>query len=527
MNQTGHISRRIRNQRRWIIAAAGLAFALLVAGGITLALKWPFTSQELAESIQEIVPGTVRIERFHSTAFPYPGCVAEGVSVHASSGDPADHTFVSAQRITIRSRYLDLIFRPGYIARVVLQGLQVHVPPPGSKTGAPGDEGTVHGASKTRVGEMIADGAILDIGRPGGKKPLRFEIHTLRLRSVSRATAISYAVSMTNPLPPGEIVSSGRIGPFAHDIGRTLVSGSYRFQNADLSVLPGIAGVLSSQDDFGGELDQIHIHGRVEVHKFELKSTGHPVDLRATYTAAVNALNGDVFLREVRTSFLQTTIVASGEVAGQMGHKGKVASLNVNVDRGRIQDVLSLFVTEQKPPVTGITSFRADVSAPSYGSSFLRAVKLGGNFEIKDGLFTNALRQSEIDTLSARASGGKVDGSGDPGLVLAKLAGTVLLRNGVATFSNTLFTVPGVGARLDGGYNLISGKVDLHGSLRTEAELSQTTRGVKSVLLKPLDRFFKRKHAGAQIPVAITGTYSNPHFGVDLNPIHESAQANR
>jgi hypothetical protein len=50
----------------------------------------------------------------------------------------------------------------------------------------------------------------------------------------------------------------------------------------------------------------------------------------------------------------------------------------------------------------------------------------------------------------------------------------------------------------------------LHGTLKTDARLSQETRGIKSALLKLFDRLFKGKKAGAEIPLNVTGTYVNP-----------------
>lgn len=69
-----------------------------------------------------------------------------------------------------------------------------------------------------------------------------------------------------------------------------------------------------------------------------------------------------------------------------------------------------------------------------------------------------------------------------------------------------------------GEYNLLNQKIDFHGTLKTQAKLSQTTSGLKSALLKPFNGLFKKKDAGAEVPVEMTGTYKHPHFGIDLNP---------
>jgi len=51
----------------------------------------------------------------------------------------------------------------------------------------------------------------------------------------------------------------------------------------------------------------------------------------------------------------------------------------------------------------------------------------------------------------------------------------------------------------------------------SDSEPSNTTHGMKALVLKVLDPFFKRKHAGYIMPVMITGTYEHPMFGLDLS----------
>jgi len=42
------------------------------------------------------------------------------------------------------------------------------------------------------------------------------------------------------------------------------------------------------------------------------------------------------------------------------------------------------------------------------------------------------------------------------------------------------------------------------------------TSGFRSVVLRPFDVFFRRKHAGAVMPVHLMGTYNAPEVGLDL-----------
>ena len=82
--------------------------------------------------------------------------------------------------------------------------------------------------------------------------------------------------------------------------------------------------------------------------------------------------------------------------------------------------------------------------------------------------------------------------------------------------------MPGALARLEGTYNLLDERIDLEGDLAMQAELSEATKGFKSFLLKAVDPFFKKKKAGAVVPVRITGTYPHPSYGISLTGKHHS-----
>jgi hypothetical protein len=70
---------------------------------------------------------------------------------------------------------------------------------------------------------------------------------------------------------------------------------------------------------------------------------------------------------------------------------------------------------------------------------------------------------------------------------------------------------------LTGEYTLDGEKFEFTGKIRTDAKVSQMVASKwKSILLKPIDPFFKKNGAGAEIPVKISGTKSAPKFGLDL-----------
>jgi hypothetical protein len=94
----------------------------------------------------------------------------------------------------------------------------------------------------------------------------------------------------------------------------------------------------------------------------------------------------------------------------------------------------------------------------------------------------------------------------------------VTLRDGTAHLDNVSFRVPGAAGKGGGTYNLISKRINLKGTVAMQATVSEASRGLKSILLKPFDALFRKKErrAGAVLPVSITGTYPHPKFNVSL-----------
>ena len=97
------------------------------------------------------------------------------------------------------------------------------------------------------------DTVITLIPRRAGKPPKVFTVHHLVMDSLGISQTIPYIATLTNPVPKGEIETSGTFGPWnvAHP-ARTPVTGKYVFANANLDTIDGLAGVLSSTGEFPG-----------------------------------------------------------------------------------------------------------------------------------------------------------------------------------------------------------------------------------------------------------------------------------
>jgi hypothetical protein len=503
--------------RNTLLVGSGILTISLLVGATVLAIHWPFSQARVTQYLQEGFPASVTFQTFHSTIFPHPGCVGEGVVFRRLGSPPSTPPIVTIQRLAVEANYIDLFVRPSFLARVVTNGFSVHVPPLGTPTAPSGWQGS---KSTSSIGEIVADGASVEIARADNKTPLVFEIHTLKLTSVSRNKAMSYDLAVRNPLPPGEIHAQGKFGPWnSSDPGETPVQGHYLFQNADLSIFNGIAGILSSEDEFHGILGHIESQGRIDIPDFQVVRSKHSVHITANYHASIDGTNGDVQLERVTAAFLNTHILASGPIASVSGQDGKTAAIDLNVQDGRIEDVLRLFVSGPKPSLNGITSFRAHVVLPAGERPFVQKLRVVGDFGIEGGEFAKTSTQENMDTLSDRSRGEKANSTVDdaePERVVSNVSGHVELRNAIATFSNASFNVPGAFAQMHGTYGLQSEAVDLHGTLKTQADLSQMNSGIKSVLLKPFNGIFKRKQAGAVVPIYLIGTYQHPQAGVDL-----------
>jgi hypothetical protein len=511
-------SRSARLYRRGALWIGVVTASVILAGLIFLLRYFPFSERTVSASMRETFPSEITIHHFKTVYFPHPGCTAEGVTFRSISSPAGYPPVVTIQKLIIQGSYADFIFRPHHIWKVFLDGLHVQIPPlknTGEFTGGYTD-------SRMTIGEVGTNGAVVEFAHENSKATTRFEIHELSLGEVSAKAGMYYRVNMRNPTPPGEIIATGHFGPFqANDPRQTRVSGTYSVSHADLGVFSGIAGNVDSEGTFSGPLEHVSVKGKTSAPDFEVVRSGHAARLSTDFQLVVNSLNGDVTLTSVDTSYFNTLINAKGSVTDKVDWDEKFTSLDFVVHDGRIQDILRFIVRENRPPMSGVTNFQALVTVPPEGKPFLKEVTLQGDFDIDNGHFANPPRQESVDELSETARGqkkAKPEEKEQEENVMAHVHGHVELFNGVATFPELIFTVPGADARMHGTYNLLNEKIDLHGALKMDAKFSQSTSGIKALFAKVLDPFLNKKE-GSVVPVLVDGTYANPHFGLDLNPI--------
>ena len=519
-DQRGSAIRRWRRTALWIGIAA---LAVLVLAGCVLVAKWPFTRSALTQSLQQDSQAQVEIGSYRESYFPHPGCVAENVVIHR---DPASPT-LTVRRMTILGSYPGLLHR--YIPQVIAEGIVLDVPAGGLKKllASSGNQQP----TGTSVGEINADGAQIVIAREQDQ-PLAFNFHQLKLRDIDKDSAVRFVASLQTPEPTGDLQIQGQAGPFRRDqAGDTPLSGTYSYKNAKLEEFTGIGGVLASEGRFDGNLQALNVEGTTDTPDFQLDVGIHPVELKTKFHAVVDGTNGDVSLDRVESFWGKTTVISRGTIEGPSGaKKSKITMLNMTCSSGRVEDLLRLFVHDDQPPMAGAIAFQAHVTFPPPPDGFLHKVRLQGEFKIKDGKFTSHATQQEIEILSARARGqaDKIEDDQDRDRkhgtdtvdrdlqsVVSNFQGKVVLRDGIAHFSDLSFEVPGATALLAGTYALQSERIDAQGTAHMEAKLYKATTGVKSLALKVVG-VLKPHHAdkGATVGVHVTGTYGHPSFAV-------------
>ncbi len=347
-----------------------------------------------------------------------------------------------------------------------------------------------------------------------GKGPKVWDIHDLRMQSVSLDAAMPFEATLTNAVPPGEIATRGAFGPWrGPEPGATPLDGVFTFDRADLSVFKGIAGILSSHGTFGGVLARIDIHGETDTPQFEVITGGHPVPLHAQYHAIVDGTNGNTILERIDASFLKTSLVAKGGVIGKPGKDGRTVTLDVTIDKGRLEDVLKLAV-KANSPMTGALRLKTAFVLPPGDVDVVRKLRLNGRFAIDDGRFKNLDVQGKINELSQRGHS-KEQRPDVPSTVASRFTGAFRLGGGKLSLPDVTFDVPGAGVRLAGAYDLVPETLNFTGTLFLDVKVSETTTGFKSVLLKIVDPLFRREGGGSAIPIKITGSRANPSFGLD------------
>jgi hypothetical protein len=515
MPTTSQNERRQRVPRAVIRWTLVLVAAAPVVIAVVLASNWPFTKTKIIQNLEHFSSCEVQVSRFDRTYIPHPGYVADGVKfIRRSNGRPVQMAFVT--RIQASASWAALVTFTHRLRLLQIEGLHVFIPSPVPRAIPFYPEMK----DETTVSVLTAHGTILDISpREGGGSPSRFAFRTLQLKEVKKEKSISLDTTLRIPTPPGELAVRANFGPFQTGrLPKMPLSGSYELKNTDLGSTQALGGLLASNGSFRGILSRCRVHGAVRIHNFEVKKVHHPVDLDGDFDTEVDGMHGDLNVTSTSVGFLGTKLVASGKIQTAPDKRGKTESFTVASEHARVENLLSMFSTADPPAMRGPITLNTNIVLPPGPRRFLEKVQMDGSFKISNAKFLHARTQANVDKLSNRARGKKVKKNELPEDedMPSSLEAAVQVQDGIATLSDAKFKTPGASAAGYGTYNLLTQRIDLRGKLAMEARLSKTAAGFKSVLLLPLDPFFKKDGAGAVLPIHATGTYSHPSFRVSL-----------
>ncbi len=502
---------------------AGLVLIAVVAIGVFWLLTVPAPLERklqahVEQALSEHFHRQVQIQNLHVTLIPVFRVSADNFVLPNRDAENQP-PFIAIKHFVAYANPLGLLRSPIHVTSLKLDGLVINV--------APKSESASENKAKPKkprhlanfvIDRVYADGTVLYIlSKNPDRDPMEFDIRKLALKSAGIGQPMKFQAELTNPKPPGDIHSKGKFGPWnMDDPSATPVRGHYTFEHADLSIFNGIAGILSSSGDYTGQLNNIVVDGTTDTPDFKLDTGARAVHLTTQFHAIVDGTKGDTYLQPVNAQFLNSHVIAQGEVAGKKGQKGKTIRLDIDIHDSRVEDMLAL-ATDKGALLTGGIMTKAKLVIPPGNEKVLKKMSLAGRFEVKDGHFPNPEVQGKLDSLSRRGQG-KPDAM-DIQNVPADFSGVFKLANARMNFSTLNFAVPGVQVQMKGGYSIAQQELDFTGDVRLQATVSQTQTGIKHWVTVPFDPLFKKNGAGTYLPVNIQGSTDHPKIQLDWKKV--------
>ncbi len=515
-----HLSQKAKRKIRITEVIAGAVIVIAMVAVHLMFFFWPFRYREVHPLLEHVFQSKVEVLNYHRTYFPHPGFVAEDVTFYRH-GDTHIPPLAQVKRMTVEGQWGMLLLHPHTLYRIRLEGLHVQIPPAGTRArGMDFDNGVIDTSqSEMKVETIVADGTTLDFLRHGDS-PIRFEFPCLQIHDVEKSRPMAFTVRVNMPGPQGTVAASGQMGPFrTTSYATTAMWGNFTLESADLSRLQGLAGHAAGGGRFWGTFAQVGVAGEATIPDFRAGSA-HKVQLDASYNVTVNGTNADVSIENAEARIGRSIVTVKGTVAGS---PRKVA-LTVATEGASVSDLLRV-VEEAEPQVEGRVRFHADADFVSGTEPFLRRLHLKGEAQVEDLRFVSAHTQETVDAFSARvrkepvsATNGENGGGAqdDPPVIAIGAESHTRFENGVAYFPDIRADVPGAQVHLHGTFGLIDNRIHLTGTMALEKDVSHAATGWKAMLLKPVSPFFRKKDAGAVLPVAVTGTAQKPKVGSDL-----------
>jgi hypothetical protein len=516
-----------------------LAVCVVFLVGTALLVRWainatPTVRQAVVDALNARFDSQVDLQDLQVSVYPDPHVTGRGLTLrHNGRTDVPPLITVDSFEATAGLR--GLIGKPIRLRDVTLEGLNVRIPPGGLNPDDDPDDEEPRPPSDTPPPRVVAPTparlpvmidsihsrrARLEIAsRRANRLPRIFDIEDLVMRGFGSSEGAEFHAALVNPIPRGRIDTKGHFGPWNPDHpDLTPIKGAYAFDQANLDDIKGIGGTLSSVGTYSGVLERVDVEGQTDTPDFSIDLAGTAVPLTTRFKAVVDGTNGDTWLERVEAKLAGTTIAARGAVIRTRNVKGRRVSLDVTIDHGRIEDLMHLAVKSGHNPMLGAIDLHTTFLLPQGEADVVERLQLDGAFKLAQAQFTSIDVQRKINILSSRGRGDEnADGNGKS--VVSNLEGKFVLRNATLTFSSLRFLVPGAIVELSGTYGLRSQQMNFKGYFLADATLADMTHGVKALVARLAQPFFRRPGGGSKIPIRITGSRSNPSFGLDARRI--------
>lgn len=540
-----------------VLVAAGAVTAAAIS--VALHRAEPMLRAYIVLELQQHFHAPVELDSFHVSLASglraegkglriWPPAEIHGVTVPATDlGKP----LISLDEFRFRAPLHYAPGRPIHVSVVQIKGLTIDMPSKPKFTHAREAPG---GPSPSKIEKALihfdvesilcADVRLFLESSDPQKPPLEFAIKSLKLTHIESGGLMKFDANLTNARPVGAILTKGTFGPWTvDDPGESPISGAYDFEHANLGDFKGIAGTLNSTGKYQGTLRDLTVDGVTDTPDFRLTHFGTPMALHTQFHAEVDGTNGDTWLEPVDATLGQSHFTARGKVvrvaenqAGKKGEDGKNEtaqphmkghdiSLLVDIPRAPMEDFLRLTSKTGSPLLTGSLTMKTSLEIPPGEAPVHERIQLKGRFSLADAQFTNPKIQGRIADLSLRGQGRPKDAKNpsDDAQVRATMQSDFAMARGVITLPDLKYTMPGADIEMKGTYGVEGGALDFAGSAKMQATVSQMLGGWKGLLLKPADRLFKKDGAGTDVPIHITGTRQDPHFGVDFGRLKKTS----
>lgn len=480
----------------------------------------PILRGRVIETLRTRFDSRVELNAFHVSVLKGLEVSGDGLRIYPPDelmAAGAKNPLIELGHFSFHVNVAGLFKTPTHVGTVHVDKMTISVPPREVRQQVPQSNRHL-GKIKIVVDEIECNDSklVIETAKPD-KDPKEFVLSHIVMRNVGPDAPWRYDATLVNAIPTGDIHAVGTFGPWVNGSpGDSNVTGHYTFDHADLDTIKGIAGILSSVGDFTGQLNRIVVDGTTDTPDFSIDTANRPVPLHTKFHAIVDGTSGDTYLQPVEARLGQSDFTCRGAVINIKG-KGHAIDLDSTIPNGRIEDFLSLAVKTRPVLMTGRLNMKAKLGIRPGDQRVIEKMRLKGNFRLRAIHFTNAEWQDKIDMLSLRARGEAKQAKPGAEDVASQMSGQFVMNNAKMKFDQLFYSLPGADINLAGLYSLDGNELDFSGKVRTKAALSQmVATWWKSWLLKPVDPFFKKHGAGAEIPIKISGSRGSPKFGLDL-----------